>query len=103
MGRRAKSGHRTKSERLSRAYQGPARDPGTPELLVKRLALVNGAPPELSATASGILFARGYISRDQCSAADRYRRLHAAIFGRPWRQACPLGEPAGRRLDDEEI
>jgi hypothetical protein len=77
MPRPRKAGKCTKSGRLSRAYRHPElRDPGTPESQAKRAALVNSASVELAATVPGILFARGFITRDQHDAAQRYAGLH---------------------------
>ena len=73
MARRRKAGSRTASGRLSRAYQGAARDTGTVELVAKKLALVNGAAdPTLSASAASILLAHDVINRDQHAAAHAY-------------------------------
>jgi hypothetical protein len=58
MARKRKSGPRAKSGRLSRAYKSPdLRDYGTPEFAAKRNAAINGADPQLAATASGITVA----------------------------------------------
>ena len=105
MARRRKSGTRTKSGRLSRAYKGPARDPGTAELQVKKLAAVNGRrDPALSATPASILFAHAVIDRDQLAAAERYRRCYPLSFGLPWRGACILGDHrTGTALPDDVI
>jgi hypothetical protein len=103
MGRRAKLGHRTKSGRLSRAYQGPARDVGTDEFQAKRAALINGSDPQLAASASGILLANEMISPEQHHAVLSYAWCHAMLYGRPWRQACPLGERTGDEAPDELV
>ena len=101
----AKPGARTKSARLSRAYRGPARDSGTPELQRKKLAAVNGAvDPALSASPASILFAHGVLSRDQVAAAERYRRCYALSFGLPHFGGCLLSDgPSGRALDDDRL
>ena len=102
MPRPRKAGQR----RLSRAYQGPARDHGTAELQVKRLALVNGSgDPALSASPAGILFAHGHLSRDQFAAAERYGALHRMVYGVVWFQACLLGKEPGDDMpvDDDEL
>jgi hypothetical protein len=79
-----------------RAYKGPARGPGTPDLQRKKLPAVNGsADPALSATPASILFAHGVIDRDQLAAAERYRRAYALSFSLPWRGACVLGDRSG--------
>ena len=59
-----KSGPRTKSGQLSKAYKrNPAcRDKGTPELQAKRHVLISGSDPQLAATASGILLANGFLT-----------------------------------------
>jgi hypothetical protein len=97
MPRPRRAGKRTKSGRPRRAYQRhpELRDQGTPEGQRRRAALVNGAPVELAATVSGILFARGFISAEQKAAADRYAGLHRTAFGPAWRQMCPLAEAHG--------
>jgi hypothetical protein len=96
-GRKLKPGPRTDRGRLSRAYKDPEiRDQGTREFCAKREYLVNGADPALAATASGILLANGLLTREQHDAALRYAWARALVFGKPWRQACPLGEPVGR-------
>jgi hypothetical protein len=89
-GRAKKAGPRTKSGRLSRAYQGPARDAGTAELQAKRLAAINGADPQLAASASGILLANSLISEDQHLACLRYAHAHALVYGKVWTVKCPL-------------
>ena len=95
-GRKQKSGPRTKSGRLSRAYKSSElRDQGTWEFQNKRQYLINGADPQLAATASGILFANGCLTPGQHTAALRYSWAHALVYGKPWRQICPLGDPVG--------
>jgi hypothetical protein len=71
------------------------RDQGTREFCAKREYLVNGADPQLAATASGILLANGLLTREQYDAAMRYAWAHALVYGKPWRQICALGEPVG--------
>jgi len=96
MARPRKAGKRTKSGRLSRAYRSAElRDQGTAEGQRHRSVLVNGADHALAATVPGILLARGYLSRDQHDAAQRYAGLHRTAFGPAWRQACPLAEAHG--------
>jgi hypothetical protein len=51
--------------------------------------------PVLAASASGILLANGLLTREQHDAALRYAWAHALVFGKPWRQVCPLGERVG--------
>ena len=82
--RRRKFAARTKSGRLSRAYRSEARDHGTRETQAKRHALINGAPVELAASASGILYANGHVTDRQYSAGLTYARLHSMVFGRTW-------------------
>lgn len=98
MARPRKNGARAKSGRLSRAFRGPARDHGTPEVQRKRLMLVGyDADPVLAATPLGCIFARGYLGdlkddREAERAKDRYEaglefgKLHAALYQR-WRSA----------------
>jgi hypothetical protein len=94
-GRPRKEGPRTKSGRLSRAGKTnpEVRDQGTRQFIAKRAAMVNGGAPELSATASGILFANGFLTSEQHNAALKYGWAHATVFGLVWRQQCLLGEP----------
>ena len=99
-GRKRKAGPRTKSGKLSRAYKTALRDEGTAEFRAKRLRLINGADPQLAATTSGILLANGFLSAEQHHAALRYAWAHAIVFGRPWRQACPLADPIGQPTPD---
>jgi hypothetical protein len=83
-GRPRKPSPRTASGRLSRAYTGPARDAGTPELQAKKLLAVNGAGnPALSASAASILLAHEIIDREQHAAAERYHRFCRRSFGLP--------------------
>jgi hypothetical protein len=103
MPRKRKPGPRTKSGRPSRAYSGPARDTGTAELQAKRAYLINGSDPQLAASASGILLANGFLSRGQHAAALTYAWAHALTFGRPWHQACPLGDRTGSAPSDERL
>lgn len=99
MARRKKAGARTKSGRLSRAYTGPARDAGTPELQAKRQAIVgDGADPNLSVSAPGILFAKAILNREQYAQALTYRKLRAAIFGPPWPTNATAGEASDTNL-----
>ena len=92
MPRPRKHGPRAKSNRLSRAHKRnpEVRDKGTYESQANRHALINGADPQQAATASGILFANGYLSQAQHHAALRYARLHAFVYGKPWPHSCPL-------------
>lgn len=101
MARKRKDRPRTASGRLSRAFKNAARDTGTPEQQLKRAYLINGADPQLAATTSGILLANHVISRPQYDAAMVYAWAHAMVYGRPWRQACPLGDRAGIEAPDE--
>jgi hypothetical protein len=103
MARRRKSGYRTKKDRLSRAYKTVARDLGSPESLLKRASLINGADPQLAATASGILLANEMITREQHSAALTYSWAHAMVYHRPWRQACPLADRGGSTEAPEDL
>ena len=100
-GRKRQPGPRTKSGRISRAYKSPElRDHGTREFVAKREYLVNGADPQLAATASGILLANGLLTQEQHTAAFRYSWAHALTFGKVWRQICPLAEDAGSAAPD---
>jgi hypothetical protein len=99
MGRRRKAGQRSRSGRLSRAYQTVARDEGTPELVAKKLRAVNGAAdPALSASAASILFAHGVLTRDQHDAAGEYHRCWALTFDVPWRKRTGDGRPVSDEI-----
>ena len=102
-GRKRKAGPRTKSGKLSRAHKTLVRDEGTAEFRAKRARLINGADPALSATASGVLFANGFLTAEQHHAALRYAWAHAVVFGRPWRQACPLADPIGSSPTPDQL
>jgi hypothetical protein len=65
--------------------------------------MVNGADPQLAATASGILLANGFLTAEQHNAALRYTWAHALTFGRVWKQQCLLGEPPGRPSSDGQL
>jgi hypothetical protein len=71
------------------------RDQGTKQLVAKRAAMINGADPQLSATASGILLANGFLTAEQHNAAQRYAWAHTLTFGRVWTQQCVLADPIG--------
>jgi hypothetical protein len=93
MAKKRKAGPRTKGGRLkNRPYRDASlRDLGTPEFRDKRHHAINGADPQLAATASGILLANGLISEGQHHAALRYARWHSLLYGSPWSScACPL-------------
>ena len=92
-GRKRKAGPRTKSGHLSRAYKDPNRAiNGTREFQAKRLTFVNGATPELAATASGILFANGHLDPGAARRRPALRLGAYVDFGRPWMRTSPLGE-----------
>lgn len=81
MPRKRKKAPRTKSGRLSRAYQTIAKDEGTPEVQAKRQAAVGTGDPVLAASALGYLLAYEHIDREQYDEALRYRALWTAKFG----------------------
>jgi hypothetical protein len=83
MGRRRKSGPRTKSGRLSRAHATAARDHGTAEGQRNRHHLVNGAAVELAGSALTVLLANGHIDAEQARAAGAYHAVYALSFGLP--------------------
>jgi hypothetical protein len=60
------------------------RDLGTRESQAKRHAWINGADPQLAASASGILYANGQIEEDAYLACLRYSRCHAIVYRRLW-------------------
>jgi hypothetical protein len=93
MARKRKAGPRTKSGRLkNRPHRDlNLRDLGTPEFQAHRGAMINGADPQLAATASGILLANGFLTTEQHHAALRYARWHSLLYGSPWSTCvCPL-------------
>jgi hypothetical protein len=105
-GRPRKPSPRTASGRLSRAYQGPARDVGTAELRAKKLSAVNGAGnPALWASAASILLAHGILNRDQHAAAERYHLAYRRSFGLPDYGPSLLGgrTGGGPGLPDEAV
>jgi hypothetical protein len=108
MARKRKSGPRTKSGQVSRAYKSnpTLRDHGTPEAQAKRLALVGqNADPALSATMPGILYARrtelfreGEYELDHYTEALEYRRLRCSLYGPPWPTNVVGGAASDERL-----
>jgi hypothetical protein len=93
MAKKRKAGPRTKSGRLKNRPHRDAslRDLGTREFQDKRHHMINGADPQLAATASGILLANGLLTQEQHHAALRYARWHSLLYGSPWSTcACPL-------------
>lgn len=99
-GRKRKDGVRTKSGRLSRAYNDPrVRDHGTPESSAKRQALVGvNGDPNLSASAPGMLHAHGYLDAQQYAEALEYRRLRCILYGSPWPAFSASSDPSEERL-----
>ena len=105
--KRRKDRPRAASGRLSRAYQADARDNGTRQLQAKRQAAVGwsrdkdgqpvGNDPSLSATAAGILYARGILDLDRYTAALKYRSIYCLLFGPPW----PSNVSAGHVIPSE--
>lgn len=101
MARPRKFRARTKSGRLSRAGQLPARDTGTPELQAKRSALVGAtADPALASSALGCLFARGHIGKAQHAAGLEFERVRRALYGPPWPNQAFGPEVSEDRLRD---
>jgi hypothetical protein len=103
MPKKRKPGPRTKSGRLSRAYKSPElRDKGTPENQNKRAYVINGADPQLAASASGILLANKMIGQDQHVACMRYAHAHALVFGKdPEAHAASAFMPSWPHADQE--
>jgi hypothetical protein len=80
------------------------RDYGTREFCEKRQYLINGADPQLAATASGTLLANGLLCQNQHDAALHFACCYVPVFGYPWRSMkCRLAEVTGnvpsRRAD----
>ena len=104
MGRKRRSDRpRTKSGKLSRAYQGVARDNGTREGQARRLALVNGSEDgSLAYTLPDILKAHSLISGLQHQAAWKLRRARAAVFGVPLQNSSGGREPTEDQIRHNE-
>jgi hypothetical protein len=80
-----KSGMRTNSAgcRASTRAIPSSGTRGRPRSQAKRAYLIDGADPQLAATASGILLANGLIDRDQHAAATVYAWADALTYSRP--------------------
>jgi hypothetical protein len=59
----------------------------------------DGADPTLSATVPGILFAHGYLDKEQYAEALEYRKLRCALYGPPWPSFITGGEASEERLE----
>ena len=101
MARRRKSGTRTKSGRLSRAYKGPARDTGHARATGQEVGRGERPPRPGALGHAGLRSCSpmACIDRDQLAAAERYRRMlcpeHSAC--RITDAACsPTARAAGR-------
>ncbi len=104
-GRPRKNGAPRRRGRLRRpqADQRPSRDPGTDELVARRLILAKGGDPAKTSHPLDYLHMRGILTDDQMRAGLHYAWLHSLVHQRPqhaliqrYGQSLP---PA--RLDDE--
>ena len=79
----------------------PLRDKGTPELIIKRMQLVQGGAPSLSTTPIDICYARKIISAEQYNAGLVFLYLHRSIFGKPFpiSNTSKLMSPIGSRYN----
>ena len=69
---------------------------------MKKLVVVNGAADPALSTPASILFAHDVLSRDQLTAAERYRQAYALTFGVPRYGRCLLGDGLrGRAVSDD--
>jgi hypothetical protein len=99
MARKRKLGRRRqRSGRLIKITAPVALDPGTPELRLKRLAILglDGASVPLShCNPIDILAARKLLQPDQVIMARRYQAAHATVFGASAAQAQDLTRANG--------
>ena len=65
----------------------PLRDKGTPESLIKRLALVGEGDPTMSSTPIDVMFTRKIINPNQYNAGLTYWYLYTRVFGKPYPQS----------------
>lgn len=82
------------------ALAKPAKDLGTPELIIRRRLAVGDADPALATTPLGIMLARDLIDLDMHQAGETYRRLYGSATGRA--RDCGL-DPMGSGGDDEAL
>jgi len=71
----------------------PDIDTGTPELMAKRLAMA--ADPTLSTCPLDLALSKGFIDRDQHTAAGYYAACRALVFGSPHPKALNLLRTSG--------
>ena len=83
----------------------PLRDKGTPELIIKRMQLVQGGDPSLSTTPIDICYARKIISAEQYNAGLVFLYLHRSIFGKPFpiSNKSKLMSPIGSRYNPNKV
>ena len=60
------------------------RDKGTPEVITKRMIIVNGGDPNKASDPIDACEERGIITSDMAKAAHDYTRLYYRIFGKPF-------------------
>jgi hypothetical protein len=90
----------TKNRRTKRIHKGgrprknlPDIDTGTPELMAKRLAMASD--PTLSTCPLDLALSKGFIDRDQHTAAGYYAACRALVFGSPHPKALDLLRTSG--------
>ena len=65
----------------------PLRDKGTPESLIKRLALVGDGDITMSSTPIDVMYTRKIINPNQYNAGLTYWYLYTRVFGKPYPQS----------------
>ena len=90
MSRRKATAKRNKKGKIQ--YPRPRKDFGTPELAMRRAELTGMGDPALSTTALGILFAHGFIDRDEYDAGETYAKLYCKAFGKPFPRAGQMSD-----------
>lgn len=100
MARKKRRCVRTKSGRPSRAYKNPeVRDNGTPQVQAKRKAMVGAeVDPALACSVPGILFAHGYLDREQRDMAFTYGKICDAVYKPLWPPNGPGGQISDQHL-----
>ena len=81
----ARKGRSTKRGRPK--IDRPLRDKGTPESLIKRLALVGDGDITMSSTPIDVMYTRNIINPNQYNAGLTYWYLYTRVFGKPYPQS----------------
>lgn len=96
--------HRGGRPKLNR----PLTDTGTPELVKKRVRLVDGGDPSMSTTPLGVYLERGLLhdtyamARKMYEAGMNYRYCYGIVFGRSSVRAI-TDQPSGRTEVDDDL